>query len=96
MSLLRDTHRAIVKIVGLLLGFFVVGGAFYTVLDEFNDIAIAEGDPALNTFISWVYPAFYYGYPAVVVFSIILIVLWLYKQIRSKYYATEEVSYYGP
>jgi len=96
MSLLKDTHRAIILWMGLLFGFFVLAGPYYILLDTLYDIAAAEGDPTLNTFIAWVYPTFYYGYPAVVIFGLILSTLWLYKKIRSRYYATEEVTYYGP
>lgn len=96
MSLLRDTHKAVMLVFGLMMAFFVLAGPYYTLLDELNDIAAAEADPTMNTFIAWVYPAFYYGFPATIIFGIIITILWLYKKIRNRYYATEEVTYYGP
>ncbi len=77
------------KVVGLILGYFIMAGPYYMVLDEFNSILAAESDATLNTFISWVYPAFFYGYPSIVVFGVIWIILGLYNEIRRKYYATE-------
>lgn len=94
MSLRSATSKAIRNVVILLMGYFVLAGPYYTILNEFYDIAAAEGDATLNTFIAWVYPTFYYGYPSVVVFGVIIVVLNLYRELRQKYYATEE-AYYG-
>lgn len=95
MSLQTVTTRAVGKVVGLIFGYFVLAGPYYTVLDEFYNIAVAEGDAALNTFIAWVYPTCYYGYPSVVVFGIVWTIVGLYREIRRRYYATEAVSYYS-
>jgi len=90
------TTRAVGKVVGLILGYFLLAGPYYTILDVLYDIAAAEGDATLNTFIAWVYPTCYYGYPSVVVFGIVWTIVGLYREIRRQYYASEEVYAYGP
>ena len=95
MSLRQTTTRAVGKVVGLIFGYFILAGPYYTILDELYNIAATEADATLNTFIAWVYPTFYYGYPSVVVFGVIWTIVGLYREIRSRYYETEEVSYYG-
>ena len=94
MSLRQMTTRAVGKVVGLILGYFLLAGPYYTILDELYDICAAEADATLNTFIAWVYPTCYYGYPSIVVFGIIWAVVGLYREIRLRRYRTEEV-YYG-
>ena len=94
MSLRQLTTKAVRNIVILIVGYFILAGPYYTVLNEVNDICAAEGDATLNTFIAWVYPTFYYGYPSVVVFGIIWVIVGLYRDLRHKYYASEGV-YYG-
>ena len=95
MSLRQVTTRAVGKVVGLILGYFLLAGPYYTILDELYNICAAEADATLNTFIAWVYPTCYYGYPSVVVFGVIWSIVGLYREIRRKYYASEEAVYYG-
>jgi len=94
MSLRQVTTRAVGKVVGLIFGYFILAGPYYTILDEMYNIAAAETDTTLNTFIAWVYPTFYYGYPSIVVFGVIWTIVGLYREITRRYYSTEEV-YYG-
>lgn len=94
MSIRQDTTQAIGKILGLIFGYFILAGPYYTILDELYDICAAEADATLNTFIAWVYPTAYYGYPSVVVFGVLWSIIGLYRSLRRKYYSTEEV-YYG-
>jgi len=93
LSLRQVTTRAVGKVVGLIFGYFILAGPYYTILDEMYNIAAAEADTTLNTFIAWVYPTFYYGYPSVVIFGVIWTIVGLYREITRRYYATDE-SYY--
>ena len=95
MSLREHTTRAVTKVVGLILGYFLLAGPYYTILDELYDICATEADATLNTFIAWVYPTCYYGYPSVVVFGIIWSIVGLYREIGRKYYSTAESYYYS-
>ena len=95
MSLIKYTSRAIGMVVGLIVGFFLIAGPYYTILDNMYDLAVAEGDPTLNAFAGWVYQAFYWGFPSVTVFAILMAVVSLYNVLRRRYYATEEVTAYG-
>lgn len=95
MSLIKQTSRAIGLVVGLTVGFFLMAGPYYTILDNMYDMAVAEGDPTLNAFVGWVYQAFYWGFPSVTVFAILVAVMSLFNALRRKYYSTEEVTAYG-
>lgn len=96
MSLIRLTGRTVAKVVGLILGYFVLAGPYYTILDELFTVCTDTGGAALLTFIAWAYPVAYYGYPSVVTFGIIWTIYCFYAELREKDYATEEVYYYGP
>lgn len=90
MSLMKVTGRAIAMTMGLIVGYFILAGPYYTIIDEFRDICLSYGDATMNTFIAWAYPVFYYGLPSVVVFGILVVALSLYTAIRRRYYSTEE------
>lgn len=95
MSLTRTTGIFIGKIVALIVGFFITAGPYYTMLDELFTVASDTGGTELNAFLSWSYGAFYYGYPSVVIFGVLFIFYAYIMELRQRYYATEEVSYYG-
>ena len=95
MSLTQLGSRAMWRIASLLLVYFAIGPAFYSILDAMNDQAVLNGGAELTTFIAWVYPTFYYGFPTLIVLGIIFTIVGFYGQLRRKYYATEEQGYYG-
>lgn len=95
MSLVSLTGRAIGQVVALILGFFLIAGPYYTLLDNMYNIALAEGDATLSSFVGWVYWAFYWGFPSVTVFAILVVVMSLFNALRRRYYASEEVISYG-
>ena len=83
------------RIFALLIIYFIMGPAYYMILDALYDQAVATGGTGLTTFIAWVYPMFYLGFPTLIVLGVIFVVLGFYGELRRKYYATEEVGYYG-
>jgi hypothetical protein len=95
MSLIQVTGRAIVKVTGFILGYFVLAGPYYTILNTMFGVCTDAGGTELLGFIAWSYDVCYYGYPSVVVFGILWTVLSFYMEIRRRYYATDEVSTYG-
>ena len=90
MSLMQLGSRAMWRIASLLLVYFAIGPAVYTVLDAMNDQAIANGGAGLTAFIAYAYPMFYYGFPTIIVLGIVFVLVGFYGELRRKYYATEE------
>jgi len=95
MSLMSITGRGITQVTVIIVGFFILAGPYYTILDTMYDIAVAEGDPTLSAFVGWVYWAFYWGFPSASVFAILVIIMVTWNALRRRYYATEEVTAYG-
>ena len=95
MSLRQLTSQAIWRIAILLITYFTTGPAYYMVLDALRDQALVNGGAGLTVFLAWAYPAFYYGFPTIIVLGIIFILLGFYGSLRRRYYATEERGYYG-
>ena len=95
MSLLQEISRGIWRAGLLMVMFFFLAPAYYTVLDAMYALALAEGDATLSTFSYWIYQAFFWGYPSLVVFGLMMVVLGMVNRLRRKYYATEEVTQYG-
>jgi len=95
MSLMKEVSRGL-WLAGMTMAmFFLFAPAYYTILDTMYALALAEGDPTLNAFVYWIYQMFYWGYPSLVVFALLMIVLGMFNRLRRKYYATEEVTRYG-
>ena len=95
MSLWQNGSRAMGRIFTLLLIYFTIGPAYYTVLDALYDQAVVNGGAGLTIFIAWMYPTMRYGFPTLIVLGVIFVIIGFYGQLRRKYYATEEVGYYG-
>jgi len=86
--------RAMWRIASLLITYFVIGPAYYGILDAMYDQAVLNGGTGLTIFIAWSYPMFYFGFPTIIVIGIIFAIVGFYGQLRRKYYATEERGYY--
>ena len=86
--------RAMWRIASLLITYFVIGPAYYGILDAMYDKAVLNGGTGLTIFIAWSYPMFYFGFPTIIVIGIIFVIVGFYGQLRRKYYATEEKGYY--
>lgn len=95
MSLWQHGTRAMGRIFTLLLIYFTIGPAYYSILDALHDQAVANGGSGLTIFIAWMYPTMYYGFPTLIVLGIIFSIIGFYGTLRRKYYATEEVGYYS-
>lgn len=95
MSLAQIGGKAMWRIFSLLIIYFVLGPAYYGILNAMYAQAVANGGTSLTTFIAWIYPMFYYGFPSLIVLGVIFVVLGFYRELRQKYYATEEIGYYG-
>lgn len=95
MSLIELTTKTIAKVGGLIIGYFLTAGIYYNIIDSFIDMLTSEGGAELLGFIAWVEPVFFYAYPAVIVFGILWTVAAFYMKLRERYYASEEVYYYG-
>ena len=86
--------RAMWRIASLLIVYFVMGPAVYSILDAMNNQAIANGGAGITVFIAYAYPMFYYGFPTIIVLGIVFVIVGFYGELRRKYYATEERRYY--
>lgn len=94
MSLMKVTSKTLGAFLAMSIGFFLLAGPYYMIITSFRDICLAEGNPTMNTFIAWSFEVFYWGYPSVYVFGIIMLVVYSYRELRRRYYSTEE-AYYG-
>ena len=95
MSLLKITSKAMWNAAKLIMTYFLIGPAYYMVLDSIRDAALIDAGGDLLTFINIAYPIFYFAFPTLIVWGL-LMVFWGYiKKLRERYYATEEVYYYG-
>ena len=90
MSLMKLGSRAMWRIATLIITYFTIGPAYYGVLDAMRDQAVLNGGAELTTFIAWVYPMFYLGFPTLIVLGIVFTLVGFYGQLRSKFFATTE------
>ena len=90
MSLMKLGSRAMWRIASLIITYFTIGPAYYGVLDAMRDQAVLNGGSELTTFIAWVYPMFYLGFPTLIVLGIIFTLVGFYGQLRRKFFATTE------
>ena len=90
MSLMKLGSRAMWRIAMLLITYFAIGPAYYGVLDAMHAQAVLNGGAELTTFIAWVYPMFYLGFPTLIVLGIIFTLVGFYGQLRKKFFATTE------
>lgn len=91
MSLLRSIIWTIGRVAGLMLAFFLLGPVYYNLLDSMYDAAIGQSITELTTFANTIYGMFYWAFPSLTVFGIILCVAHLWMVARRRYYATEEM-----
>ena len=94
MSLMEHGSRAMWRIAILLITYFTIGPAYYGVLNALYDQAVLNGGTGLTTFIAWIYPMFYFGFPTLIVLGIIFVIVGFYGQLRRRYYAVEERGRY--
>lgn len=92
--------RATVAVMGivasLVLSYFIISPAYYTILDSLNATVYDETPAGSNarTFVSSAYGVFYYGLSSLIVLGLLAVTAWLYMWMRRKYYSTEEAYRY--
>ena len=89
-SLLKTVLFTMLRVTGFMLAFFFLGGPYYTLLDTMFDAAIGQGIADVTTFSTWVYWAYYYAFPSLMVFGIIISVVYMFLMLRKRYYSSEE------
>lgn len=92
-SLLRVLIITIMRVSAFIITFFIIGGPYYHLLNSLYDAASGQGIARLNTWSLWVYNMFYYGFPALMVFGIILSIAYMFLVLRRRYWSSEEVYY---
>ena len=90
-SLLRTVIFTIIRVTGFALGLFFLGGPYYHLLDAMFDSATGMGNVELTAWSTWVYWMFYYGYPSIMVFGMIVSIAYMFLVLRKRYWASEEV-----
>ena len=92
-SLLRIVLFTLGRVTSFIMGFFLLGGPYYTLLDNFYSVATSQGIAALTTWSLGVYWMFYYGFPSVMVLGVVGSIAYAFMMNRKRYYATEEAFY---
>lgn len=90
-TLMRAVFFTIMRVTAFILVFALLGGPYYHLLNAMYDTAVGQGDAALTAWAQWVYWAFYYGFPSLMAFGIIVSIVYLFLVSGRRYYATEEV-----
>ena len=89
-SLLKTVLFTMLRVTGFMLAFFFLGGPYYTLLDSMFSASTGMGNANTTTFSTWVYWAYYYAFPSLMVFGILLSVVYLFLMLRRRYWSSEE------
>ena len=92
-SLLKTVIYTMMRVTGFMLAFFFLGGPYYTILDTMFNAATDQGIADLTTYATWVYWAYYYGFPSLMVFGIIISVVYMFLMLRRRYFSSEEAYF---
>ena len=88
-SLLRVVMFTIMRVSSFILTFFFLGGPYFTLLDEMFGAAVGQGNATVTTFSTWVYWSFYYAFPTLMVFGMIVSTAYMFLVLRKRYWASE-------
>jgi len=92
-SLLKTVIYTMMRVTGFILTFFFLGGPYYLLLDNMFAAADGRGSAALSTWATLIYQMFYYGFPSLMVFGVIVSIVYMFLVVRRRYYSTDEVYY---
>jgi hypothetical protein len=79
----------------LIMQYFLFSPIVYQVVTAMRDAALQDAAGELLTFVNLFYPIFYYAYPALTVWGLIMVFLGFIGKLRRRYYAVEEVGRYS-
>lgn len=94
-NVLQITSDFMWKTATVILSYYTLGPAYYLILDSLYTTAMVDAGGDLLTFLSVFKPIFDYSWATYHVLALIFLVVGFTKKLREKYYATQEVRYYG-